>query len=98
MKCANYMDFAAIRETVRKHHEEWGPPDEPMSYDLSTHNLVRICSICDFGGTGSPSLNQVVRVLESDTVGIQDTIRKLTGEPLKRVCFKELVETAKAQT
>jgi len=90
MKCANYMNKEAIRETVKQHWEKWGPRDEPMSYDLTELNLVHLCLICDFGGTGSPVLNQVVRVLDAGTIGIQETIKQMTGEPLKRVCFKEL--------
>ena len=97
MKCANYMNMDAIRMTVKQHHEEWGPRDEPMSYDLSDLNLVRLCSVCDFGGTGSPVLDQVVCVLDEEAVGIQKLIKRLTGEPLKRVCFKELVQHDRAQ-
>jgi len=91
MKCANYMNLEAIRETVKQHWEKWGPRDEPMSYDLTEFNLVRQCSVCDFGGTGSPALNQVVRALDEGSVRLQSMIKRLTGEPLRRVCFKMLV-------
>ena len=93
MKCANYLNIEAIRETVEQHWKEWGPHDEPMPYDLTELNLVRQCSICDFGGTGSPVLDQIVRVLDERSVAVQDTIKKATGESLKRVCFKELTES-----
>lgn len=91
MKCANYMNFEAIRETVREHHEKWGPPGESMSYNLSDFNLTRLCSVCDFGGTGSATLDQIARIFDEGAISVQNTIRNLTGEPLRRVCFKELV-------
>jgi hypothetical protein len=92
MKCANYMNLDAARETVRQHQERYGNPGEPPFYDLSDFNLTKNCSICDFGGTGSPLIDQVIGVLEQDSIKLQETIKRLSGEPLKRVCFKELKE------
>ena len=91
MRCANYMDFEAIRRTVKEHHEKCGPRGEPMSYNLSDVNLIKNCTICDFGGTGLPVIDGVAKVLEERAVALQETVKRLTGEPLKRVCFKELV-------
>lgn len=93
MRCANYMNFDAIRETVKQHQERYGNPGEPPFYDLSDRNLTKSCAICDFGGTGSPLLDQMVRVLEEDSIKLQEEIKRLSGEPLKRVCFKELKES-----
>ena len=93
MRCANYMNFDAIRDTVKQHEERYGNPGEPPFYDLSDLNLTRNCAICDFGGTGSPALDQVVRVLEEDSIKLQENIKRLSGEPLKRACFKELKES-----
>ena len=98
MKCANYMDFEAIREAVKKHEEQWGPrdPKDRIPYDLSESNLTRVCIVCDFGGTGSPVLDGAARVMSENLpgsvsiVGVQEMVKKLTGEPMKRVCFKEL--------
>lgn len=92
MECANYMSFEAIREAVRKYQEEWGPrdPEDRIPYDLSELNLIRQCAICNFGGTGSPVIDQIVNVLDADTAKLQETIKRMTGEPLKRICFKEL--------
>jgi len=93
MKCANYMNLDAIRETVKQHQKQYGNPGEPPFYDLSDFNLTRNCSICDFGGTGSPRIDQVVRALEEGSIKLQEEIKRLSGKPLKRVCFKELKES-----
>ena len=90
MKCANYMNLDGIRKTVQQHQDRYGNPGEPSFYDLSDHNLTKNCSICDFGGTGSPLLDQVVRLLEEDSSKLQEEIKRLSGQPLKRVCFNEL--------
>lgn len=95
MRCANYMNLDAIRETVKQHQKRYGNPGEPPFYDLSDFNLNRNCLICDFGGTGSLLLDQVLCVLEEDSIKLQENIKRLSGEPLKRVCFKELKEGLK---
>jgi hypothetical protein len=87
------MNLDAIRETVKQHQERYGNPGERPFYDLSDLNLARNCSICDFGGTGSPLIDQVVRALEEGSIKLQEEIKRLSGEPLKRVCFKELKES-----
>lgn len=98
MNCANYMDPKAVRETVRQHQERYGNPEEPQFYDLSDFNVIRNCSICDFGGTGSPIIDSLMRIFNSESVTIQQAIKTLTGEPLKRVCFKERLIEVKGGT
>ena len=98
MKCANYMDFKAIRETVKNHEEKWGSrnPEDRVPYDLSDLNLTHQCLICDFGGTGSTTIDNLVRVASENLAGavrilaIQEKIKELTGKPMKRLCFKEM--------
>ena len=93
MKCANYLNLDVIRETVKQYQERFGNPGERPFYNLSDVNLTKNCSICDFGGTGSPVIDQMVRVLEEGSIKLQEEIKRLSGEPLKRVCFKELKES-----
>ena len=89
-KCANWMNTDAIRETVRQHQEKWGSGDtDDIPYDLSDVNIVRNCSLCDFGGTGSPFFDQVARVLDEQTTRLQDFVKQVSGSPMKRLCFKE---------
>jgi len=89
VKCANWMDFEAIRTTVKKRWEH-NPEDAP-EYDLSDQNLIRNCIICDFGGsgTGSSVIDELAKLVDNRMVGIQKMAKKLSGEPLKRACFKE---------
>ena len=106
MRCANYMNFEAIRESVKKHEERWGSrdPKDRIPYDLGESNLIRNCLICDFGGTGSATLDGIARVVSDQgirlseslpesvrIIAIQDKIKQLSGEPMKRICFKEPV-------
>ena len=89
-KCANYMNSEGARETVAEHLRYYGPPDEPEPYDLSEMNITRNCCVCDFGGTGSKLLDGYMRLIDDTTIQLQETVKELTGEFLKRVCFKEL--------
>ncbi len=90
VKCVNYMNFDGIRETVAEHERLCGPPDESISYDLSDMNMVRNCSICDFGGTGSKTIDEIIKIFDDFIVKLQEEVKRLTGEPMKRVCFKEM--------
>ena len=93
IKCANFMDPEGIRKTVEEHWRTWGPRDEPMSYDLSEMNITRNCSMCPFG---IPKVSAIMETLGAATgdMGalVQQKVKSLTGEPLKRVCFKELAD------
>jgi len=94
MKCSNWMNFEAIRETIKKRWEN-SPEDSP-EYDLTDSNLIRNCIICDFGGsgTGSPVIDELAKLVDDRMVGIQRIVKALSGEPLKRACFKELKKGA----
>src|SRR4030042_3561044 len=85
MNCANYMDPKAVRETVRQHQERYGNPEEPQFYDLSDLNVIKNCSICDFGGTGSPIIDLLMRIFNSDSVTFFATLLFFFGQCLERV-------------
>jgi len=89
MECSNWMNFEAIRSTIKEHQDKYGNPKEPPFYDLSDFNLTRNCIICDFGGSGSPVIDQLARLLDESGAKIQEEVKRLSGKPLKRVCFKE---------
>jgi len=89
-KCANFMNPEGIRKTVDEHQRRWGNPDYP-SYDLSEINITRLCSMCDFGIPEVSRLMETVFAATGDIGAlVQQDVKKLTGKPLKRVCFKEL--------
>ena len=75
----------AIRTTVKKRWEH-NPEDSP-EYDLTDTNLIRNCVICDFGGSGNPVMDSIARMLDEGGE-LQETVRKLSGESLKRACFR----------
>ncbi len=89
-KCANFMNPEGIRKTVDEHQRRWGNPDD-SSYDLSEINITRLCGVCDFGIPEVSRLMETVFAATGDIGAlVQQDVKKLTGKPLKRVCFKEL--------
>jgi len=94
IKCANFMDPEGIRKTVEEHQRIWGNPDD--SYDLSEINITRLCSMCDFGIPEVSRLMETVLAATGDMSAlVQQDVKKLTGKPLKRVCFKEVTNESK---
>jgi hypothetical protein len=95
LKCANFMDPEGIRKTVEEYHRMWGPRNESMSYNLSETNIARNCSMCPFGISKVSAIVETVAAAIGDTGALlQQEVKRLTGEPLKRVCFKELTKEA----
>jgi hypothetical protein len=93
IKCANFIDPAGARQTAEEYHRRWGAPGEPCPYDLSDANLLRQCGICPFGIPKVSEVMEAVGVATGDLgARLQQDVKRLTGEPLKRVCFKELKE------
>lgn len=91
IKCANFMNPEGVRETVEEHQRMWGNPDDPIRYDLSEFNITRNCSMCPFGIPKVSLIMETVAAATGDMGAlVQQQVKKLSGEPLKRVCFKEL--------
>lgn len=94
-QCANFMNPGGVRETVEEHQRRRGNPDDP-SYDLSEINITRLCSMCDFGIPEVSRLMETVFAATGDMGAlVQQDVKKLTGKPLKRVCFKEVTNESK---
>jgi len=86
--CANFMNLEAIKETVRKYEETWGAPGEPYT-EVSLEQMVANCSMCDFGIEKISQISETVMAAAGDmTAKLQQDVRHLTGEPLKRKCYK----------
>jgi hypothetical protein len=90
IKCANFMNPTGARKTVEEHQRKYGHPDEPFPYDLSDANIMQNCSMCPFGMPKVSGLLETVAAAAGDLGAlIQQDVKRLTGEPLKRVCFLE---------
>ena len=95
LKCANFMNPEGARKTVEEYQVKWGPRDELSQYDLSKENLARLCTMCPFGIAKVSELMETVAAAAGDMgARLQQDVKRLTGEPLKRVCFKELTKEA----
>jgi len=85
------MNPEAARATVEEHHKKWGSPGEPINDDLSRENLMRNGAMCPFGYTPLSAIVEAIAAATGDlTALLQQDVKKMTGEPLKRVCFREV--------
>lgn len=90
IKCANFMNPEGVRTTVKAYQEKWGHPEEPQTYDLTDENIARNCSMCDYGLPKLSAITQAVGLVAGDiTAEFQQEVKRLTGEHLKRLCFKD---------
>ncbi|KKN35025.1 hypothetical protein LCGC14_0787740 [marine sediment metagenome] len=89
VKCANYMYLEGMQQTVKEYEAMWGHPDEPPS-EITLKHMMENCSMCDYGDVEFSALSQAILGPAGDlTVKVQQEVKRMTGEPLKRKCYKE---------
>jgi len=87
VKCANFNNIEARRKTVAEHEAMWGDPRDPFPYEIND-NLI--CMECEFGIEETALILQALKAVSGDIgAKVAMEIKRMTGEPIQRVCFKE---------
>ena len=88
IKCANFLNLEAMQKTVREYEEFWGAPGEPYT-EVSLEQMIGNCSVCDFGIDKISRITETV-MAEAGDMGakLQQEVRRMTGKPLKRKCYR----------
>ena len=82
--CANWLNYEAIRLTVKEYNAKWGAPDEPP-FSIDEFQMTKNCMECNMRPNLSPPLETAAQIasLFKDTVLVQ-----LEKVGMKRKCFK----------
>jgi hypothetical protein len=87
IRCANYMYAEGRKNTIDEYEAKHGGPDDVIHYDASNFHA---CMECDFGEPTISTITQAIGILNHDLgVKVAMDIKRMTGEPIQRVCFKE---------
>lgn len=87
IRCANFMNLEAMRETVATHDSRFGAHDEPPTVVADT----QVCVRCFYGWEQGASILHALGVATDDLFSrFEDSVIKMTGNPVKRKCFKEV--------
>ena len=82
-KCANWLNYTAIRETVEEYERMWGSGDDAS--DLSEFNITRNCMECNM----KPNLPSPLSTVSEIAGLFKDPIlTKLEQVGMIRKCYK----------
>jgi hypothetical protein len=90
IRCVNYMYAEGRKKTIEEYETKHGGPDAVIKYDPENFHA---CMECDYGEPTMSTLMQAIGMLNHDLgVKVAMDIKRMTGEPIQRVCFKERVK------
>jgi hypothetical protein len=81
------MNEKGRKETIDEYESKHGGPDEVIKYDPANFHA---CMECDYGEPTISAVTQAIGILNHDLgVRVALDVKRMTGEPIGRVCFKE---------
>lgn len=89
IRCANYLNPQAMKETIDEWESQWTLPEDR---GLRVPN-IEVCLECDYGLPVVSQLMQTVKAASGDLgVKVAQDVKRMTDEPIQRVCYKALQE------
>jgi len=87
-KCANWLNYKAIRDTVADYNKMWGPHDEVSLDDLSEFNMTRNCLECNMRPQMPQSLEAMCQIMD---IFKEPALIALEKVGMRRKCYKSEV-------